>query len=1036
MINQMPEGFLCWSADGLEMIKSNVGDLGNDDNPILEALHEPMSVQAWIPGTPPMHFGQDFGSEISESDDKRILDGLNSTLSDPSQLGKNLLIAVKGDTGSGKSHFVRWLYQNVKKAKNAKYVWVIRREDSKMQVIRKFVEDLEELGSTKASELKFLIDRSFRDVSEDKEKLVKELYFKVAMELNDNKLLIEGKKDPEIRSLIVGSDNQNRKYFHNLLLSQIEKETSTMKNTGFVSVFRSVVDSFESDDAIANSEKKAKVVGFSESITRSILRKYEGDGEQSFLELLTIAQSNLSTATEILNDALDAAISKVMHMDGAGFKEIFAELRREMASLNQQLVVFMEDFSGVASAQNGLNKLQLDLLEVFTESASSERAPLRIIYAITDNTFQILPSNVLERHGLVVDINKAFERTDASSFVSKYLNISRSNPELIRKAHREASDEQLLNSSWVPNACDSCKYRSQCHELFGKTSKGVGLYPLNNHVTERIIQKKPNEPRHIVGRILQILLNSQSSIRDFTFPTKVALDSNLLLDDLDRAAMIERSFVQSALDRSESDRKIRYIHAWGNGRIPNAEVSRIFRFADLGALIENGAKLTITDLTDVVAAPPIEPRNTEIDRIRMWQAADSDSDAYNKLQNNLYQNLRSSISKLISENFDSTFGNLKDYKDLGLSFGDKSITVQGFTESQEKNVLSPSYFVPRNEYGKSILLGAYVQMKGRNSSEIPLSDEEISVAYACLGVFISEAVNDLIRRGKHIENSDHGPIGIAAKCIGFIQRTDIEYGAPSLTRIIADWLDSEGSSSDNRIREIPGAINLLFSDLNDLKKLVQSFVSSNGTYQIRKMIERMETQPSQVLGSLLQPQSDVLALSEASRPKWFKEVNSSLGGRIPRLLSQDFEIHIRNLTISSVNFCSRQLQGEFSFTRQELTQLVNKVFNQADPGVSREDFIEGIDNSIKLFELWISAREDLIKIAKDDFKIDDYFSRICLIDEFNDLCSSLRMISTEFLKADEFVRASIRDKQGIALLNPINLEQFTTINGVEHYVEE
>lgn len=1037
----MPEGFVCWSADGLEMIKSNVGDLGNDDNPILAALHEPMSVQARIPGTPPMYFGQDFGSEYSESDDKRILDGLNSTLSDPSQMGQNLLIAVKGDTGSGKSHFVRWLYQNVKKTENAKYVWVIRREDSKMQVIRKFVEDLEILGSTKAKELKLQIDRSFRDVSEDKETLVKELYFKVAMELNDSALLIEGKKDPEIRSLIIGSDDQNRKYLHNLLLSRIEAETSSMDNTGFVSIFRSVVDSFESDDASANSEKKAKIAEFSESITRSILRKYEGDGEQRFSELLTIAQSNLSIVTEILNDALGAAMSKVMHMDGAGFKEIFAELRKEMASLNQQLVIFMEDFSGVATSQKGLSKLQLDLLEVFTESASSERAPLRVIYAITDNTFQILASNVLQRHGLVVDINKAFDKTNPSSFVSKYLNVSRSNPELIRKAYREASVEQLLDSSWVPNACDTCKYRSQCHELFGKNSEGVGLYPLNNYVTERIFQKEPSEPRHIVGRTLQILLNSQSAIRDFAFPSKVALESNLLLDDLDRAAMIERSFVQSAVNRSESDRKIRYIHAWGKGKIPNVEVSRIFRFMDLGALIESDAISigTSTDRTGVVAPPPLEPseqRITEIDRIRMWHAADSDSDAYNKLQNNLYQNLRSSISKSISDNFDLNFGNLKDYKDLGLSFGDKSIKVQGFTESQEKNVLIPSFFVPRNEYGKSILLGAYVQFKGRNASEISLSAEEINVAYACLGDFISQAVNDLIRRGKQIENSEQGPIGISAKCIGFFHRTDFDDGAPWLTRTIVDWLEYEDSASDNRLRKIPGSINTLYSGLNDLKKLVRSLVSSNGTYQLRKMVESMETQPSQILRSLLHPQSDVLAMTETSRPKWFKEVNSSFAGRITQLLSPDFEDDARNLTNSNVNFCTHQLQGDFKFTRQDLMQLMNKVFNQANPGVSREEFIEGIDNSIKLFDLWISSKEDLVRIANENFKIDEYLSRICLLEEFNALCLSLKLITTEFLKADEFVRASIREKQGIALLNPINLEQLTTINGVEQYVED
>ena len=280
------------------------------------------------------------------------------------------------------------------------------------------------------------------------------------------------------------------------------------------------------------------------------------------------------------------------------------------------------------------------------------------------------------------------------------------------------------------------------------------------------------------------------------------------------------------------------------------------------------------------------------------------------------------------------------------------------------------------------------------------------------------------------------PIGIAAKCIGFIQSTDINNGAPSLTRTIVDWLEYEGSASDNTLRQMPDDIDLLFSGLNDLKKLVRSLVSSNGTYQIRKMIESMEARPSQVLRSLLKLQSDISALTEASRPKWFKEVNLSFGGRIPQLLSPDFERDTQNLTISSVKYCSSQLQGDFNFTRQELLQMVNKVIDQANPGVSRDDFIEGIDNSIRLFELWSSASEELIMIAQNDFKVDDYFSRICLIEKFNVLCSSLRMISAEFLKADEFVRASIRDKQGIASLNPANLEQLITVNGVEHYVED
>ena len=80
MDSQMPQGYVCWSANGMEMIKSNVGDLGIDDNPILAALHEPMSLRARIPGSPTKYYGQDFGSADSESDDVRILHGLNSTL--------------------------------------------------------------------------------------------------------------------------------------------------------------------------------------------------------------------------------------------------------------------------------------------------------------------------------------------------------------------------------------------------------------------------------------------------------------------------------------------------------------------------------------------------------------------------------------------------------------------------------------------------------------------------------------------------------------------------------------------------------------------------------------------------------------------------------------------------------------------------------------------------------------------------------------------------------------------------------------------
>ena len=258
---------------------------------------------------------------------------------------------MKGVTGSGKSHLVRWLYQNVVQLENTRTVWVIRREDSKMQVIRKFVDDLVELGSTKAGRLKVLIDKSFKDVLDDEEKLVAELYNHLSTELRFNKSLISGKKGEEIRRLILGS-NESKPRLHNLLYKYQNEELETLPNDGFSFIINHVVKQLAHDAKPDETiETRNEQISFTDDSTRKILRRYQKKVDKEFNELLQISQTNISLVTEILNEALDIAVSKVMHIEGGGFTEIFAELREEMRRLNQQLVIFMEDFSGVETSQ-------------------------------------------------------------------------------------------------------------------------------------------------------------------------------------------------------------------------------------------------------------------------------------------------------------------------------------------------------------------------------------------------------------------------------------------------------------------------------------------------------------------------------------------------------------------------------------------------------------------------------------------------------------------------------------------------------------
>ncbi len=61
-------------------------------------------------------------------------------------------------------------------------------------------------------------------------------------------------------------------------------------------------------------------------------------------------------------------------------------------------------------------------------------------------------------------------------FVGRYLNAAR-----VGKQSLETSAPQ------VPNACAACEFRTSCHENFGESRDGYGLYPYNAPAIRRAV---------------------------------------------------------------------------------------------------------------------------------------------------------------------------------------------------------------------------------------------------------------------------------------------------------------------------------------------------------------------------------------------------------------------------------------------------------------------------------------------------------------------------------------------------------------------
>ena len=1036
----MPEGFVCWSADGLEMIKSNVGELLDEvnDNSILAATHESMFVKAKIEGQARPYFETWVDNDLPTIDND-LMEAINKTITDPDQMRHNLLIAVKGVTGSGKSHLVRWLYQNVAKLENARIVWVIRREDSKMQVIRKFVDDLVNLGSKKAIDLRKLIDKSFKDVLDDENKLITELYNQVATELVYDTSLISGKKDEELRRLILGSNGLG-----NLFWNAAEEELNNLNSSeGFASVLTQVVkqlakearhdDTPKSQDDTPKSQIEQS--GFTDAITKKILRDFARKLGNKYGSLLTISQRNVSLVTEILNEAVDIAVSKVMHIEGHGFLEIFEELRKEMQDHNQQLVIFMEDFSGVATSQKGLSKLQIDLLSVFTEEVGPERAPLRVIYAVTNNTWEVIPTNVKARHTLVVDIDRAFAGTNPLSFLSRYLNLSRSTRDLITSAYQDSDPEKRRDTTWVPNKCDQCPCRDECHRTFDATPDGIGLYPINNAAGKRLFNKTPTEPRDVVQRLQATLIAGQRSIPIHEFPSQKIVKENLVKDDDDESNMVQISFVKSAENDKESLRIARYVYNWKEGGLPNESEKRIFGFTDLGAIIGNYVKPP-PDPTKPVE--PVEPRKlNEFGQAALWFSADSDALSAERLTNNTMSKVRSIIYLSVKENFESLYGSLSEHESFtGLKFNEASIRVVGFEARDVLNTdLQRYYLLHRNPYGRLVMEGALTELFRRRNDLSGTTVDQDTQCRMFLADFVQTIVDDIVETVKSIKRSSSGPLGAISKVIKLSDLLNPNEDCSNETQLVKKWIDNIDIST-NPVGMPDDPIDRLERSFSGLKTVLLSLtrVSTDENPRFRSILpiidimKGLSNSPTALIKSLFEPHE--WWIKPDLTPEWHTKLKGNENAVIEAFSDRNLEIWLDDL-VGHYNHMSRLFGKDLPFDADEVKELILLMLPLANLRYSTADLYASVDEISETLVRWPSLEGQIKEIILTDPNSDTYLLKKGLGSEIEKRLNSTLLLFRAISNATLQINSKIEMVGGVQVTTPFDLNVLTEVSGFE-----
>ncbi|MGW7195837.1 protein DpdH [Streptomyces chryseus] len=564
--------YVCWDV---ENVVSTIQTEAVVASPaVFLSTHTPLSIQRSRIN------GRSFsptGESVTEED---ILDDFLNRRTNT----RTLLLPVVGESGSGKSHLVRWIRENIEPSNQRKIIYLEKSKTSLRHVIDSLLEGVEDEEIAQIRKDIRHVTRAFNAAS-----LARRLITQLSVALADlGRDSVSGKKrqlvGPRGISLLLQDPLlQEQMLAPGKFIPQFAQHFLSDRETGEERPPRfSLEDLPLSPDAIA---------GDMAAPTRQIF---------GFLMSRPELQS---LAVELLNEHWDKAVRELSSLGGGRLLGAMQKVREIYARQGKEIILLVEDFALIQGVQS-------DLLDAITETSQREGqtvlAPMRTLMAITSGYFHDLPETAATRIGAStggfvynLDIVLGEGKTgteDIASFVARYLNAARVGRSALESAGSDA----------VPNKCDECPVKSLCHDSFGASAEGFGLYPFNRPALTRIVHGLTENPYAFVPRdvlgsgVIPILTNAYGAIRKGEFPSVFFQENYKTVRDVDQALPNSVSDDIETRDPLNAKRRRAALEFW----------------ADAPAQLMNlqqgiGEAFSLPDMTlDVLPDKPLPPVNS------------------------------------------------------------------------------------------------------------------------------------------------------------------------------------------------------------------------------------------------------------------------------------------------------------------------------------------------------------------------------------------------------------------------------------------
>ena len=328
------------------------------------------------------------------------------------------------------------------------------------------------------------------------------------------------------------------------------------------------------------------------------------------LELKAIAQldreERRQVAVRILNEALDDAKQRLLRLDPT-VSDLFNAVREKLLKEKKELVLLVEDFAVLSGIQKQL--LQVIIKEAFRDGRQvlcTMRTALAYTTGYMDTATVLTRANVEFRipdePGTEEDIHKRIER-----LVGAYLNAARCGQKRLEKAYESSQLAGKRSAAWVPVFAAQLEHdaRATLGE-FGRSTDGYEYFPFNQFAIRELSREGCVQsgrfiynPRFVIQNVINKVLSHRDLFEAGQFPTATFGSQARPLP----ARVVEE--VKRRVPASQLDRYLRFLTYWAGFPADLREV------ADLDARVYAAfgleKSILLRDLGPAVM-PPARPK--------------------------------------------------------------------------------------------------------------------------------------------------------------------------------------------------------------------------------------------------------------------------------------------------------------------------------------------------------------------------------------------------------------------------------------------